>query len=122
MRQGWLITGSRHGVYEKHSFIKRLKSLLEKLKKIPCWVFALDTIIAQALGKGRKIFSGWSVGIQEYNWDGKSMYLNAWHQDQVIEKPVKAKFWLKIHSPLCRIKLRKYILTTQPHQNLLTKL
>ena len=31
------------------------------------------------------------MGIQEYNWDGESMYLNAWHQDQVIEKPVKAK-------------------------------
>ena len=43
--EGWLITGSRHGVYEKHSLLNRLKSLLEKLRKrkSPCWVFALDT-------------------------------------------------------------------------------
>ena len=31
--EGWLITGSRHGVYEKHSFIKPLEEFIRKIEK-----------------------------------------------------------------------------------------
>ena len=56
------------------------------------------------------------MGIQEYNWNGESMYLNAWHQDQVIEKPEKAK--VLAESSFCKYAALSYgntILTTQPH-------
>jgi len=45
-------------------------------------------IIAQALGgKVEKFSKGWAVGRQTYNWDGEEISLNAWHQDQVTERP-----------------------------------
>ena len=45
-------------------------------------------IIAQALGgKVEKFDGGWSVGATEYKMDGKTLTLNAWHQDQVTRLP-----------------------------------
>ena len=49
-------------------------------------------IIAQAMGgKVEKFSGGWSVGPQDYDFGGDRMTLNAWHQDQVVEKPAAAK-------------------------------
>ncbi|MCV2877168.1 type 1 glutamine amidotransferase [Rhodobacteraceae bacterium XHP0102] len=86
---GWLITGSRHGVYEDHPFIPPLEALIRDIHaaRIPLiGVCFGHQIIAQALGgRVEKFAGGWCVGRQEYHLtDGRKLHLNAWHQDQVI--------------------------------------
>ena len=49
-------------------------------------------IIAQALGgKVEKFAGGWSVGHVVYDLEGEPLAINAWHQDQVVEKPKEAE-------------------------------
>ena len=92
---GWLITGSKHGAYEDHPFIAPLENLIRA-------IYAADRplvgvcfghqIIAQALGgKVEKFKDGWAVGRQTYDWQGETINLNAWHQDQVTTRPADAK-------------------------------
>lgn len=92
---GWLITGSKHGAYEDHPFIPPLEQFIRD-----AYAAAVPTvgicfghqIIAQALGgKVEKFRDGWAVGRQTYDWDGQDVALNAWHQDQVTERPEGAQ-------------------------------
>lgn len=92
---GWLITGSRHGAYEPHPWIPPLEQFIRD-----CYTAQLPMIgvcfghqiIAQAMGgKVEKFDGGWSVGAVEYALNGETVAINAWHQDQVVEKPAKAQ-------------------------------
>lgn len=88
---GWLITGSRHGVYEDHKWIAPLEDFIRATvsENIPLiGVCFGHQIIAQALGgKVEKFEGGWAVGRQVYDFVGTEIALNAWHQDQVTELP-----------------------------------
>lgn len=88
---GWLITGSRFGVYEDHPFIKPLESFIRDAvaAKVPMVGICFGhQIIAQALGgKVEKYPGGWAIGAQDYQLDGQPITLNAWHQDQVTTLP-----------------------------------
>ncbi|MDR0808920.1 MAG: type 1 glutamine amidotransferase [Gemmobacter sp.] len=92
---GWLITGSRFGAYEGHAFIPPLEAFIRDAyaRAIPMVGICFGhQIIAQALGgKVEKFGGGWAVGPTEYDFGGKTLRLNAWHQDQVIEKPQGAE-------------------------------
>jgi len=92
---GWLITGSRHGAYEDHPFIPPLEALIRAIQETGRPLIGVcfgHQIIAQALGgKVEKFAGGWSVGRQEYTFDGETVALNAWHQDQVVDLPPGAK-------------------------------
>ena len=92
--KGVVITGSPAGVYESDPWIVALMD----------WLRALDTktpvvgicfghqIIAQAMGgKVERYAGGWAVGATDYDFNGQHMTLNAWHRDQVTEKPANAK-------------------------------
>lgn len=92
---GWLLTGSRHGAYEDHPFIAPLEDFIRTAQGegVPMVGICFGhQIIAQALGgKVAKFTKGWAVGPEEYDFEGRKLMLNAWHQDQVIEAPPGAK-------------------------------
>ncbi|WP_299146458.1 type 1 glutamine amidotransferase [uncultured Tateyamaria sp.] len=88
---GWLITGSKHGAYEDHAFIPPLEDLIRAVHASGRPMVGIcfgHQIIAQAMG-GRviKFEGGWRVGRTEYTLNDKTVALNAWHQDQVVEVP-----------------------------------
>ena len=102
---GWLITGSRHGAYENHAFITPLEDFIRSAAagKVPMvGVCFGHQIMAQALGgKVEKFSGGWSVGANDYDFEGQTVTLNAWHQDQVTSVPKGAK--IIAHSPFCAV-------------------
>ncbi len=92
---GWLITGSRHGVYQDLPFIAPLEHLIREAfaARVPVvGVCFGHQIMAQALGgKVEKFAGGWRVGPTEYDFQGTPVTLNAWHQDQVVAPPPGAE-------------------------------
>jgi GMP synthase-like glutamine amidotransferase len=88
---GWLITGSRHGVYDGMPWIARLEGFVRDVMAADRPIVGIcfgHQAMAEALGgRVEKFAGGWSVGRHAYDWGGKVRHLNAWHQDQVIEPP-----------------------------------
>lgn len=91
---GWLITGSRHGVYEDHPWIPPLERFIRDsyAAHVPLVGICFGhQIVAQAMGgKVERYAGGWAVGAQDYDFGGETLTLNAWHRDQVVEKPANA--------------------------------
>ncbi len=117
---GWLITGSRHGAYEELDWIPPLEDLVRDIhdaKRPLIGVCFGHQIIAQAMGgKVEKFAGGWSVGRTEYDIDGETLALNAWHQDQVVDLPDNAR--VVGSSDFCENAVLMYddhIWTIQPH-------
>ncbi len=119
--EGWLVTGSRHGAYERHPWIRPLEELVREAfsARVPMVGICFGhQIIAQALGgRVEKFQGGWAVGHHVYEFDdGGPLALNAWHQDQVVSVPPGAA--VTARSPFCRIAALDYGdrgLTIQAH-------
>jgi GMP synthase - Glutamine amidotransferase domain len=92
---GWLITGSRHGVYEEHAFIPPLEAFIREARdaRVPLVGICFGhQIVAQALGgRVERSDKGWAVGPTAYEFGDDRIVLNAWHRDQVIEPPIGAE-------------------------------
>ena len=107
----YLITGSRVGVYEDHTWIQNAMQLVKKLydANIPTVGICFGhQLIAQALG-GKVVKAedkGRGLGVQTWNikhspkWmkqlSSETLSLNACHQDQVIEMPKESQFLLVV--------------------------
>jgi len=95
----WLITGSKHGVYEPLPWIAPLQEFVRSAfaaKKPMVGICFGHQILTQALGgKVEKFSGGWIAGTREYTFDAQTgattAVLNAWHQDQVVELPKNAR-------------------------------
>ena len=92
----WILTGSRHGVYEDHRFIAPLEAFIRAAFAAGRPMLGIcfgHQIIAQAMGgRVEKAASGWGIGRHVYDVDGLGpVALTAWHQDQVTEVPSGAE-------------------------------
>ena len=120
----WVISGSKCGVYESHTWIPELEKFIRSAKDLGSvrmlGICFGHQIIAQALG-GQVIKSdkGWGVGLHHYELSrvasdkSKKMTLlpepfsiHAYHQDQVIEAPEGAE--IIAHSDFCLIAALQY--------------
>ncbi len=116
---GWLITGSRHGVYDGFSWIARLEDFVRDsiAAKVPVVGICFGhQLIAQAMGgRVEKFAGGWRNGLTAYDFGGDAMELNAWHQDQVLEAPANAQ--VIASAPGCAVAGLAYdnALSVQPH-------
>ena len=129
----WLITGSRHGVYDDLPWIEPLKAFLRaaRVAKRPMVGICFGhQILAEALGgKAVKSDKGWGVGVHDYSvtcrpgWmEGapNSISVHAFHQDQVVEVPEDAT--VLASSPFCEFAMLAYgdpeapdAISIQPH-------
>lgn len=126
---GWIITGSRHGVYEDHPWIEPLKDFLREAHAARSPLVGVcfgHQILAEALGgKVVKSDRGWGCGIHEYTLDRQMPWMDeskekiaiqALHQDQVVELPPGAE--VLAHSEFCPYAVLAYgetAMSIQPH-------
>jgi len=117
---GWLITGSRHGVYESHFWLPPLENLIREIHAAELPLVGVcfgHQVIAQALGGCvAKHGGGWVVGPNLY-WRSDLLVeqmMLAWHQDQVVVKPSVAE--TVGSSQGCEHAVLKYGATTLTYQ------
>lgn len=92
---GWLVMGSKHGVYEDLPWMRTLKDFLRGAIAADVPVVGIcfgHQILAEAMGgKVVKSERGWGCGVHRYTLsDGGEIAIAAMHQDQVIEVPPDA--------------------------------
>ena len=115
----WLITGSRHGVYDDLPWIEPLKRFLRRARAAEVPVIGVcfgHQIMAEAFGgRAEKSAKGWGVGVQEYQLVGRPgwmadaperMAVHVLHQDQVTAVPADATCLAS--SPFCEYAMLAY--------------
>jgi GMP synthase-like glutamine amidotransferase len=108
----WLVTGSRHGVYDDLPWIEPLKAFLKHCISAHIPVVGIcfgHQILVEALGgRAAKSERGWGVGVHEYEVTARPGWMHdppdrfavgAMHQDQVVALPPDATVLAR--SPHC---------------------
>ncbi len=117
----WLVTGSKHGVYEDHAFIPPLEAFIRDLVAAKAPLVGIcfgHQIIAQALGgRCEKFAGGWTFGRRAYAVEGLGeVHLNACHQDQVLALPDGAALIASNEScQFAGFRIGSHCVTLQPH-------
>tara|TARA_X000000368_G_scaffold75813_1_gene56214 strand:+ start:424 stop:1137 length:714 start_codon:yes stop_codon:yes gene_type:complete len=126
---GWIVTGSPHGVYEEHSWIPPVSQLINDIYNANLPIFGVcfgHQLIAQALGGHvEKSIKGWGLGLHTYKIDNSASYmgnlseeltLNICHQDQVLQLPENSTLYAS--SEFCEnagFYIKDKVLTMQAH-------
>lgn len=130
---GWVVSGSKHGVYEDHPWIPPLKDFIRAAVKTGAPVIGVcfgHQIMAEALGgRAEKSEKGWGLGPHSYDLLARPAWMSdaperltigALHQDQVTVTPPDATRIAA--SPFCENAAliygdveRPYALSIQPH-------
>lgn len=130
---GWILTGSEHGVYDDLPWIEPVKEFLRRslAARVPVVGICFGhQILAEAMGgRVEKSSHGWKLGVQDYEVVHRPGWMTdlpdrfsvgAMHQDQVIEKPEGAT--VLATSPTCPYAALAYgdpeaplAVTVQPH-------
>jgi len=126
---GWLITGSRYGAYEKLDWMLALEAFTREVHRDSVPLVGIcfgHQIIAQALG-GEVVKSdrGWGIGLHFYqidearDWMGdapEQVGLYAFHQDQVVKLPPQASvFSSSDFCPYAGLSYGDSIISVQAH-------
>ncbi len=129
----WLITGSKHGVYDDLPWIEPLKTFLRAARTAGVPMIGIcfgHQIMAEALGgRAEKSAKGWGCGVHDYQvqqrpgWmpdAGREFAMHAMHQDQVTAIPEDAT--VLATSPFCTHAMLSYgdperpeAISIQPH-------
>lgn len=124
---GWLISGSKNGVYENLPWMLWMQDFIRQAyeQAIPMVGICFGhQIIGQALGGHvEKSTKGWGLGFSRYQLNeqlgeitGPSLDLYAIHQDQVVRLGPNAKVLASSdHCPHAVVKYENVALTFQPH-------
>jgi len=116
----WLLTGSRHGVYDDLPWIGELKGFLRRARTAGVPIIGIcfgHQIMAEAFGgRAEKSSKGWGLGVQEYEvlpdapeWMAGApgrIALQVVHQDQVTAIPSDASCLAT--SPFCEYAMLAY--------------
>jgi GMP synthase (glutamine-hydrolysing) len=101
----WMITGSRHGVYDEEPWIAPLEAFLRAARAAGRPIIGVcfgHQIMAQAFGgRAEKFSGGWRLGVHRFDfplrpdWAGldQPVALHSVHQDQVTAIPADATVW-----------------------------
>lgn len=131
----WLITGSRHGVYDPLPWIEPLKRFLGQAYRRDVPIVGIcfgHQILAEALGgKAEKSDKGWGLGVHRYPVRGQSgwlqgidgeLTLNTFHQDQITELPADAEVLAGSEfCPYAVLAYRGSAISVQPHPEFSTE-
>jgi len=125
---GFVITGSKHSVYDDEPWIRRLGQFVETLhlqrKKLVGICFGHQLVAHQLGGRTAKSDQGWIIGRQtahftqdcEFGEKGESFNLLSSHQDQVLVAPTNAQILAQTDfCPISMMKIDSHILTVQSH-------
>ncbi len=126
---GWLITGSRHGVYDDLDWMGPMKDFIRELAQAELPLIGVcfgHQIIADALGgEVQKSDLGWGVGVHRYKVERQHSWMRyhpqqaciyAFHQDQVITKPEQAEVFLSSDfCPYAGLSYGRSIISVQGH-------
>jgi GMP synthase-like glutamine amidotransferase len=126
---GWLITGSRHGAYEKLDWMLALEGFIRELYRASVPLVGIcfgHQIIAQALG-GEVVKSdkGWSIGVQSYDIDivqdwmtevPGQVHIYSFYQDQItVLPPGVSVFSSSVFCPYAGLSYGDSIISVQAH-------
>jgi len=120
--EGFIVSGSKHGVYEDHTWLTPLfstiKQAFEAKKKLVGICFGHQAIAMALGGQVSQSDKGWGIGHYQNTWfqDSESLVLLSFHQDQVTSLP--QGFEVLASSEFCPYYVSRYqqqVLTTQGH-------